>query len=159
MLSQTSEHALRAVLYLARQADDASVPADVIAEALGAPPKYLAKTLNVLAKEGILRSMRGPTGGFRLAVGADRLTLARVIQPFDAPRNSGMCLLGGQPCDARKPCAAHAHWTAISEKVWAPLENSTVAELLNGAGPELEVSGITRDSDRDAAGAPPEEGR
>ena len=136
MLSQTSEHALRAVLYLARQPDDTSVPADVIAEALGAPPKYLAKTLNVLAKQGILRSMRGPTGGFRLAVRADALTLARVVEPFDDSRNSGMCLLGGRPCDARTPCAAHDHWTAIAEQVWAPLQKSTVAELLNGADPD-----------------------
>lgn len=136
MLSQTSEHALRAVLFLARQPENTSVPADVIARALGAPPKYLAKTLNVLAKQGILSSMRGPTGGFRLAVSADALTLARVVQPFDEPRNSGMCLLGGRPCDAREPCAAHAHWTAIAEQVWAPLETSTIAELLNGANPE-----------------------
>jgi len=136
MLSQTSEHALRAVLYLARQPENTSVPADVIARALGAPPKYLAKTLNVLAKQGVLSSMRGPTGGFRLAVRADALTLARVVQPFDDSRNSGMCLLGGRPCDAREPCAAHANWTAIAEQVWAPLETSTVAELLNGAGPD-----------------------
>ncbi len=156
MLSQTSEHALRAVLYLARQDNGSPVPAEVIARALGAPPKYLAKTLNVLAKRGILVSLRGPTGGFRLGVSAEALPLARVIEPFDEPRTNGTCLLGGRACDASTPCASHAHWKAIGEKVWAPLENSTIAELLGDARPQSEAAGSTPGisrSDRLEAGA------
>ena len=141
MLSQTSEHALRAVLYLARQPDESPVPAEVIARALGAPPKYLAKTLNVLAKRGILVSLRGPTGGFRLGMSAESLPLARIIEPFDEPRSNGTCLLGGRACDAAAPCASHAHWKAIGEQVWSPLENSTIAELLGDAHPNSEVAG------------------
>ncbi len=58
MLSATAEHALRAVLYLAQTPEATVVPADKIAETLGAPRNYLAKTLNVRAKAGVVRSSR-----------------------------------------------------------------------------------------------------
>ena len=68
MVSRTSQHALRAVLYLARRWSEGPVPVDTIAAALGAPRNYLSKTLNALTKAGVLRSARGPMGGFTLAV-------------------------------------------------------------------------------------------
>lgn len=132
MLSQTSEHALRAVLYLAQRAQrEEHVSAEVIAEALGAPRNYLSKTLNALAREGIVSSTRGPNGGFRLEAAPERLTLAEVVRPFDEPRSRRICLLGGRPCGDRTPCDAHFRWKAVSEAVWAPLRRTTVAELLD----------------------------
>ena len=74
MISQTSDYALRAVLVLASK--QGHLRADEIADSTGAPRNYLAKTLNALAKAGILRSARGPKGGFYLAVSPASLTIA-----------------------------------------------------------------------------------
>ncbi|HEX8275468.1 MAG TPA: Rrf2 family transcriptional regulator [Longimicrobiaceae bacterium] len=141
MLSQTAEHALRAVLYLAQRAPGESVAADAIADALGAPRNYLSKTLNALARQGIVSSMRGPTGGFRLAVGAERLTLEEVVRAFDEPRERGACLLGGRPCRDEHPCEAHFRWKAVARDVWEPLRRTTVADLLGRTTFEVEEVG------------------
>jgi len=130
MLSQTAEHAMRAVLYLARRAPGESVAADAIADALCAPRNYLAKTLNALAREGIVSSMRGPTGGFRLAVAPERLTLEEVVRRFDEPRGRTACLLGGRPCRDEHPCEAHVRWKAVEHDIREPLRRTTVADLL-----------------------------
>jgi Rrf2 family protein len=130
MLSATADHAIRAILVLAR-ADGRLVRADEIAEATGAPQNYLAKTLNALAKSGLVTSARGPTGGFALAVPADSLTLARVVDLFDTPRPQSRCLLGSVPCDPRRPCAAHERWTAVMHARREPLATTTVADLLS----------------------------
>ncbi len=130
MISQTAEHALRAVLYLARQ--PGPTPAVEIAAALGAPSNYLSKTLHRLAKAGVVVGTRGPTGGFRLTVAPDELPLSRVIEAFDEPRGSGTCLLGGRRCNPAEPCAAHRHWTAIKEEARGALRRTTVADLLEG---------------------------
>ena len=53
MLSVTAEHAVRAVLLLARYKGAKALSADAIAAELGAPRNYLAKTLNALAKDGV----------------------------------------------------------------------------------------------------------
>ncbi len=128
--SQTAEHALRAVLYLARQPNGARVPAEVVAEALGAPRNYLSKTLGVLAKAGVITSARGPHGGFRLAVPAGELTLARVVSPFREAAGSGVCLAGGRRCDAADPCSTHARWEAVQAELLAPIQGTTIADLL-----------------------------
>lgn len=140
MLSQTAEHALRAVLFLARQPDGARVPAETIAEALDAPRNYLAKTLGALAKAGVIDGMRGPTGGFALRVPPGQLTLARVVGAFDEPPSSRMCLVGGRRCDGRDPCVAHGRWNSVRTAARAPMERTTIADLLDpsasAGGPE-----------------------
>jgi Rrf2 family protein len=141
ILSQTSEHALRAILYLARVAAEEPVSADVIAAALGAPRNYLSKTLNTLAKRGLVSSTRGPFGGFRLAVDPETLTIADVIRAFDEPRHRGICLLGGQPCEDRQPCTVHFRWKAVAAQMWAPLSNTTIADLLRGEIPDRFIAG------------------
>lgn len=131
MLSLTTEHAIRAVLLLARTAHGGPLRADEIADGIGAPRNYLAKTLHLLAKAGILASTRGPTGGFALAVPPERLTLADVVDRFDAPRANPRCLLGARACDASAPCAAHQRWSAIADARRAPLVETTFADLLD----------------------------
>ena len=112
MLSTTSDYALRAILVLAQAKDDRPMRADEIARATGSPPNYLAKTLNALAKAGLVTSARGPFGGFVLAVPAAELSLAHIIDCFDEPRPQTKCLLGTVACDPARPCAAHQRWTA-----------------------------------------------
>jgi|SRR5215213_3019306 len=140
MLSQTSEHAIRALLYLA-QRPGGPVPAERIARALGAPANYLAKTLNALAKEGIVASTRGPAGGFRLHRAAERITLAEVDECFREARPGATCLLGDRPCDGRHPCAAHLAWASVCDEIRAPLRRTTLASLLAEPSSEQSTAG------------------
>ncbi len=139
MLSSTSDYALRALLVLATADHGRPMRAEEIARATGSPANYLAKTLNALAKAGIVASARGPLGGFTLLVPADELSLARIVDCFDEARPSTRCLLGNRPCDARHPCRAHARWTAVQAARRAPLADTTVADLLAGSPDEPSV--------------------
>ncbi|CAN5841082.1 RrF2 family transcriptional regulator [soil metagenome] len=142
MLSQTAEHALRATLFLARSSVGEPMSADVIAEALGAPRNYLSKTLNTLAKRGLLSSARGPYGGFQLVRAAEELTIAEVVHAFDEPRTRGICLLGGGPCNDAEPCGAHFRWKAVTAEMLAPLNNTTIADLLEDEVSDRVIAGI-----------------
>lgn len=133
MLTRTAEHALRAVLYLARQPDDRPVSAEAIAAALNAPANYLAKTLGALANAGIVRGRRGPRGGYRLLAPADRLTIGEVTDLFEPEHGISSCLLGGRECDARNPCAAHFRWVAVRDAAKEPLRSTTIRDLLGSA--------------------------
>ncbi len=130
-LSQTAEYALRAVLFLARQPEGARVPADAIATALGAPRNYLSKTLGLLAREGLITGVRGPTGGFRLERSPEEVTLAEVVELFEEPVGTGrVCLEGGRACNGEAPCGAHARWTEVRRAARAPMEETVLADLL-----------------------------
>src|SRR5436190_100478 len=130
MLSTTSDYALRAILVLAQAKDDRPMRADEIARATGSPANYLAKTLNALAKAGLVTSARGPFGGFVLAIPAAELSLAHIIDCFDQPRPQTKCLLGTIACDPAHPCSAHTRWAAIKTARRAVLADTTVADLL-----------------------------
>jgi Rrf2 family iron-sulfur cluster assembly transcriptional regulator len=130
MVNQTSEHAIRALLYLAQAPAGQRVAAEKIADALGAPANYLAKTLNTLRRQGLVDSSRGGSGGFRLSRTAQDITLAEVEACFAEARPRTVCLLGDAPCNASAPCAAHARWTALCAEARAPLQRTTLAELI-----------------------------
>ncbi len=133
MLSQTAEYALRAVLYLAERADDGTVRVGEMAQALRIPRNYLSKILHRLARAGVLASTRGKTGGFRLAVAADRLRLSEIVAPFDRVDERRRCLLGRPQCSDRTACAAHSRWKDVADTVATFFRETTVAELLSDA--------------------------
>jgi Rrf2 family protein len=134
MLSKTSEYALQAVLYLARHSPDASLPASDVAAGLDIPANYLSKILHTLSRAGVVRSERGPGGGYRLARPAERTSLADVVEAFDpiAPREH--CLLGTGRCHDDHPCAAHERWREVFDPVTAFFRDTMVAELLRPSG-------------------------
>lgn len=133
MLSQTAEYALRAVLYLAEHADQGTVRVGEMAHALRIPQNYLSKILHRLARAGVLASTRGKTGGFQLAVAADRLRLYEIVAPFDRLDERRRCLLGRPQCSDRTACAAHSRWKDVADTVAAFFRETTVAELLSDA--------------------------
>jgi Rrf2 family protein len=128
-ISGTSQYAIRAVVYVATNGADTPVQVGPIATALDVPQNYLSKTLHRLVRAGVLRSVRGPRGGFQLAVPAERLTLARVVGQFDEV-GQRQCLLGRPQCSDRNACAAHARWVSVSEALQTFFANTTVADLL-----------------------------
>ena len=103
-----------------------------VAKAVDAPARYLAKTLGHLARVGILDSTRGPTGGFRLAVKGERLTLARVVAAFEG-RHKPRCLLGTGVCGANPSCTVHERWSPISTRMTDFLTHTTVSDLLSSS--------------------------
>jgi Rrf2 family iron-sulfur cluster assembly transcriptional regulator len=78
----------------------------------------------------VLRSTRGPRGGFQLAAPAERLTLARVAEQFDDV-GERHCLLGRAQCGDRSPCSAHARWGEVADSLRAFFRNTTIADLMS----------------------------
>ena len=130
MLSKTAELAIRAVVVLADHYGLRLVSTDEIASQVGAPRNYLSKTLHALVRGGVLTSVPGPGGGFRLAMSPDELPLATIVDVFTDPRaRRRACLFGHRPCDPVHPCSAHERWTALVTVAREPLTSTTVAAL------------------------------
>jgi Rrf2 family protein len=93
MISQTTEYALRAVVWLAANPEK-PLTAQQIAEATRVPAGYLAKVLQGLSRAGLLHSQRGLGGGFTLARPASSLTMWEVVQAVDPLKRIRECPLG-----------------------------------------------------------------
>jgi Rrf2 family protein len=134
LLSQTSEYALRALLFLAEQDRKKSTGADVIAAAVGIPASYLAKVLQPLVRSGVLHSSRGRNGGFALAVPPSQLMLERIIKPFDDNSGRRHCLLGRPTCSDRTACAVHLAWKSTGERIARFFRTTSLAQVRGPVG-------------------------
>jgi Rrf2 family protein len=141
MLNQSADHALRAVLFVARQPDDMRCSADHIAASIGVPRNYLGKVLHTLTHAGVLESVRGPRGGFRLAVPAASLSLAAVVEPFQRLPERRACLLGNGACDPSSPCESHAQWQNMSDRLTEFFQATTIHAMLSGGS--VNGNGVT----------------
>lgn len=131
LISQTSRYALQAAVYLAgRWDEDCLVPVGQIAEALDVPRNYLSKTLHQLARSGVLVSVRGPGGGFRLAGDPAKVKLAEIVLPVEPGIGERYCLLGRAACSDDDACPAHERWRALAEQSRRFLEETCLADLV-----------------------------
>ena len=133
MLSQTVEYALRASLYIARHRPRI-VSLTEVARATHAPPRYLAKILGLLAREGFLESTRGRDGGFAIAAGRHHASLAEIVTVFEAaePRR---CLLGRGVCGQVPSCTVHEKWAPIASATDDFFAHTTLDQLLQSTRP------------------------
>ena len=130
-LSSTAQQAIHAVLCIASGADHGPVRVDEIAVVLGCPRNYLSKTLHSLVRAGVLRSERGPKGGFELSTPARKVTLSQIIAPFE-PVGQRRCLLGRPKCSDKHPCMLHERWSRVATPIDVFFTKTTVASLLAG---------------------------
>mgnify|MGYP002623581242 CR=1 FL=1 len=127
MLSQTTEYALRAVVYLANHpASPRSI--EQIAESTHVPGSYLSKVMQGLRKQGLVQSQRGSGGGFLLAISAEDLTVFDVVQAVDPIKRIDHCPLGIQ--DHLNLCPLHRRLDHAIGLLEQALKESTIAELL-----------------------------
>lgn len=128
MFSQTSEYALRVVVYLASlRGEPATIPQ--IAAATRAPEGYLAKVIKSLSRAEILVSQRGKHGGSILARPPEQISVLDVIQAVDPIQRIETCPLGLKN-HGTNLCSLHRRLDDSIAMVEATLRKSTMAELI-----------------------------
>ena len=130
LLPHTAEYAMRAVCYIAEHQAEGPVPVPAIARALGAPQNYLSKILHQLRALGVLSSVRGTAGGYRLSGPASGIRLARVVEPF-MPETRNHCIMGHPRCGDDVACGAHERWSSIKASAQRFFAEVTLADLMN----------------------------
>ncbi len=91
-ISRSTGYALVSVGYIAQNYKDGAVLASRVSKEYGIPLEYLLKILQQMVRANVLRSKRGPRGGFFLARPAEEITLLEVIEAVDGPLESHLHL-------------------------------------------------------------------
>jgi Rrf2 family transcriptional regulator, iron-sulfur cluster assembly transcription factor len=129
IFSRQCEYALQAVLYLALKPPGEMTPIKELTKKLRIPYHFLAKILQRLTREGLLDSLKGPSGGFTLGMPARDITLFHIIEAIDGVDFTRNCVLGFPECSARNPCAVHEKWAGLREGIYDMLVGRNVAQL------------------------------
>ncbi|MFN3870526.1 MAG: RrF2 family transcriptional regulator [Aquificaceae bacterium] len=128
--SETVKYALLALAYLALNRDRL-VKVEEIAQVQKIPKPFLSKIFHKLARERVLKSYKGPTGGFTLAIPPEKINIMDVIRYLDEDYKLDYCALRPGRCEEwnTAPCAAHEKWTKPREGILEYLTTTTIAEL------------------------------
>lgn len=135
-LSEGVEWGMHAVVLLALVPEGTALPAARIAEFHGVTAPYLAKHLQTLARAGVLASVPGARGGYRLARPAAEIRLLDVVEAIDGPASAFRCTeirrrgpAAGPASDYRVPCTIHGAMIRADEAWRAELARTTAADL------------------------------
>ena len=134
-LSARADYALRAAIELAA-ASSGHVTADQLARAQQIPGKFLETILTQLRRAGLIRSQRGPDGGFWLARPAAEISLADIIRAIDGQL---LGVRGERPENVTYPGVAEPLqqvWIALRANERAVLEQVTLADIVSGNLPD-----------------------
>ncbi len=130
MFSQTTEYALRVVVYLASRGKQPATNRE-ISKATHVPQGYLAKILQTLSRGGLVQSQRGLHGGSILRRDPAKLTLLDVISIVDPLKRIEACPLS-LTWHGRNLCPLHRRIDDAISKVEHILGTAYISELLVG---------------------------
>ena len=129
--SSACEYAIRAASYLAARRKDGEtlVKLKEIADAQGLPAPYLSSILQRLVTSGLLRSAKGPTGGYGLQSPPEQVTLHDIKAIMDGTADLKACAAGLNVCSDDAPCPLHDTWKPIREQIETYLKETTLEDM------------------------------
>lgn len=139
MFSKACEYGIRAMLWINTNASsDSPIRANLkeISAQTDMPEAFTGKILQTLKKSGLLKSSKGPTGGYQLAHSADAITVLDIVLAIDGPELFTQCALGLPQCGDSTPCPMHDEFVKIRGDIRELLSstslNQTTEKLLSG---------------------------
>ena len=129
-LTKKADYGLMALKYLAEHPDEASLSAKEIAEAYHIPPQLLAKILQLLAREGLLRSHAGMNGGYTLSRRPQDITAFEVIRIIDGPLFITSCVTESGICDLTSSCTIKEPLARVNESISDVLKKIRISDLV-----------------------------
>ncbi len=127
--SRSAEYAIRAFVHLAQVPDGRFAMVKQIAEEEEIPSHFLAKILQQLARKGLLRSSKGPTGGFSLRQSPEEISLLNIVEALDGLQEYQRCASGLAECNDDMPCGMHESWKALRSRIIEYLEGTSIADV------------------------------
>ncbi len=127
--SKTAGYAIHALSFIGAAAPEACLVRD-IAQCLGLPKPYLARILNQLVHDGLVRAKRGYRGGVMLVRPPERISLLEVVRAIDGGAAGGVCLFGLATCPVEGTCPAHAQWNAMCKRMERKLSRTPLSAVM-----------------------------
>lgn len=109
---------------------DRSRSAAEIAAAIRVPAPTVSKILKILARGGLVVSLRGARGGYLLSRPAEEITLADIIDAMDGPIGMTECSVTPGLCSQEAGCVVRANWQRVNQAVVGVLREVTLDQMI-----------------------------
>lgn len=133
-LSSRTRYGMRAILELAMEYGKDPMQIKMIAENEDISNKYLEQLISMLKMAGLVRSVRGPRGGYMLARSPAEITLREVFLTLEGSTISADCTAHQEFSPRCPDCAMRRVWCELQDSISTVLDAYTLADLLNDSG-------------------------
>lgn len=145
-LSTKGRYAVMAMADLAKNGRERAVSLAEIAARQEISLSYLEQLFARLRKSGLVKSVRGPGGGYRLAKGADETVVAEIVLAVDEPIRATRCVGASSPkgCMIKgERCITHHLWEGLGEEIHRYLAGVSLEDVvMNRTRPSRPVEGL-----------------
>jgi Rrf2 family protein len=130
MLSKTCKTAIKAVIYLCSKFEtgqNASIKE--VAEFINASEHTVGKILQTLVKQNVIKSLKGPTGGFYISKEQKNKPIIYIVEAIDGKEIFTSCGLGLSKCSSKHPCPIHYEYKEARDKMEELFREKKVNDL------------------------------
>ena len=128
-LSTRGKYGLYAMHYLAEHEQDGPQSLNRIA-ASGIPKQYLEQLLGGLRRNGLIRSIRGASGGYLIAKPSDEITVLDIIDAMEGPLALSDCISDDRQCAKANSCRVRGMWERLTDTINRELASITLKDML-----------------------------
>lgn len=122
---------MRAMFEIARGYPDHPLTIREISERQDVSVPYLEQILNKLRRAGLVRSVKGPGGGYLLTRKPGEVSIASILKELEGPVAITSCLNPEEGCARIEGCVTHLLWKSLGANIEAFLETITLSDLLD----------------------------
>ena len=138
-INRQTDYAIRVLLALAKQGDDALLPTSQIQQEMLIPKALSLRVVAELAKGGFILTYPGREGGLKLSRPAAEINLRQVVTHFESNFTVSECLHVGGTCPFDNSCPVRCRWARLQALILQELENTTFDELAREAASVADV--------------------
>ncbi len=147
-ISTQSRYGLRALFDIAYHSAGLSTQVKDISARQGISPRYIEQIFQKLKKAGIIKSIRGPSGGYYLSKKLDQITVGEIVRATEGNINLVHCAAGRKStqkaCERYAQCVVRDIWKEASDRMMGYLDSVTLEDICKDA----QAKGIERVIDR-----------
>ena len=133
-VSTKGGYAVRVMLDLAMHNTGEYIPLKEISARQNITVKYLEQIIGMLNRAGMLNSLRGNNGGYRLAKAPEEYTIGDVLRITEGNVSLAPCIEeGSEDCERRSDCAALSFWSGLDKVINDYIDSYTLADLMKKA--------------------------
>lgn len=142
MFSKTCEYAIKIMVFIQTlESKGGHIGLKLIAHEIDSPQAFTAKILQRLVRAKLLKSVRGPHGGFKINQKQAPIYLKDIVVAIDGDGLFTKCVLGFETCSAEEPCAVHHKFEYLRNDLQKTLAETKLDEI---AGIVTSGSGVLK---------------
>lgn len=129
-LSTRSRYGTRMFLNLAENYNEGPVQIGQIAKQLEVSVKYLEQLIIPLKKADLIKSVRGPKGGHKLAKPPDEVTVGDIVRILEGGIDLSDCISDPEICQNTGSCVTRSLWQEATDAMYDKLDSTTFADMI-----------------------------